>query len=564
MMDTTHFQDQAAGSGQQTSSGMRPGAVLGALVGLLLTIPLAAVYFFFYAFAGTSFPPFSMFDWMVRVEGIGPLINFGKEVMISVLTTVQLGELSSVAKTAEQMMGVVGMLATGVLAGALFFAYLSSRDELPKSRIPGLVLGLILGIPVTLITMAVYFSATAPAWLSALLVLVGFVAWGAIMQYVYVRLSEKEASAAPQASVEGMDRRSFLVRVGGASAVITVVGAGLGALLQPQTTTTSTTVADSSTATDTGSSTPDVLPNADAAVQPVPGTRPELTPVEDHYRIDISSQPPVIDGESYTMPIFGLVGNELALSLDDLRNNYEPMTQYVTLSCISNSVGGTLISTQKWTGVSMQNLLADADLPADAKYLRIFSADGFDETVSIDLINQDPRIMMTYAWDDEPLPVRNGFPLRIYIPDRFGMKQPKWITEIEVVSEYEDGYWVRRNWDREAIMVTTSVVDVVAVDEVFEEDGQTFVPIGGIAHAGDRGISKVDVRMDEGEWMEAELREPISDTTWVLWRINWPFEAGAHRFEVRSVDGEGDPQLEESRRSQPSGAAGIHGRNVTL
>jgi DMSO/TMAO reductase YedYZ molybdopterin-dependent catalytic subunit len=290
----------------------------------------------------------------------------------------------------------------------------------------------------------------------------------------------------------------------------------------------------------------------------VPGTRPEITPVEDHYRIDISSRPPVIEEATYALPIMGLVDNELSLALDDIRNNYDSMDQYLTLACISNRVGGDLTSTQKWTGVSMQKLLAEAGLQENAKYLRIFGADGFDETVDIDLIMQDERIMLTYAWDDAPLPQRNGFPLRIYIPDRYGMKQPKWISEIEVVANYEDGYWVRRGWDKDAFMLTTSVIDVVATDAAYEADGTTIVPVGGMAHAGDRSISKVEVKVDNGEWQEAQLREPLSDKTWVLWRYEWPFSEGQHQFAVRSVDGDGEPQIETSRGTRPSGATGIH------
>jgi DMSO/TMAO reductase YedYZ molybdopterin-dependent catalytic subunit len=161
-------------------------------------------------------------------------------------------------------------------------------------------------------------------------------------------------------------------------------------------------------------------------------------------------------------------------------------------------VAGSLISTQKWTGVSFQKLLADAGVQSNARYLRIFSADSFDETVAIDLINQDERIMLTYDWDDQPLPERNGFPLRIYIPNHYGMKQPKWITEIQVVEGYEDGYWVRRGWDRDAFMRATSVIDVVAADQAYEDGGTTYIPIGGIAHAGDRSISKVELAVCRG------------------------------------------------------------------
>jgi hypothetical protein len=172
--------------------------------------------------------------------------------------------------------------------------------------------------------------------------------------------------------------------------------------------------------------------------------------------------------------------------------------------------------------------------------------------------------MLTYHWDGIPLLYEHGFPLRIYIPDRYGMKQPKWITDIEVMDHDEEGYWVVRGWDKEARMKATSVVDVIADDMPIERDGQVFIPVGGIAHAGARGISKVEVRVDEGDWQEAELRAPLSETTWVIWRYEWPFEAGKHTFAVRCTESDGSAQIEDVQGSMPSGATGIHTRTRTL
>ena len=144
------------------------------------------------------------------------------------------------------------------------------------------------------------------------------------------------------------------------------------------------------------------------------------------------------------------------------------------------------------------------------------------------------------------------------------MKQPKWITGIEVTDEYQEGYWVERNWDEIAQVKTTSVIDTVAVDAIIENGSQKLVPIGGIAFSGDRGISKVEVRVDSGSWDAAQLRAPLSNTTWVIWRYEWPFEAGAHTFEVRCAEGDGTPQIEEERASRPSGATGIHMESVDI
>ena len=165
--------------------------------------------------------------------------------------------------------------------------------------------------------------------------------------------------------------------------------------------------------------------------------------------------------------------------------------------------------------------------------------------------------MLCYAWDGNPLPNDHGFPLRIWLPDRFGMKQPKWITAFELTDQYKEGYWVERGWDEIAQVKTTSVIDTVAIDAAEEINGELLVPVGGIAFSGDRGISGVEVRVDGGPWNQAQLRSPLSETTWVIWRYEWPFEAGEHTFEVRCMEMDGTPQIEESRKARPSGSTGI-------
>jgi hypothetical protein len=252
------------------------------------------------------------------------------------------------------------------------------------------------------------------------------------------------------------------------------------------------------------------------------------------------------------------------LTLEDLRNNYQPRHQFVTLSCISGRVGTSLIGTTHWTGASLQEVLADAGIGGQARYLVVSSADGFYETIDLDLIAGDERIMLTYDWDGHALPVDHGYPLRVWIPDRYGMKQPKWITSLEVVADYQEGYWVERGWDEVAQVKTTSVIDTVAVDATIEQGDQTLIPVGGIAFSGARGISKVEVRVNGGSWEPAQLRSPLSETTWVIWRYDWPLEEGSHTFEVRCAEADGTPQIEESMESRPSGATGIHTEQVNI
>jgi hypothetical protein len=145
------------------------------------------------------------------------------------------------------------------------------------------------------------------------------------------------------------------------------------------------------------------------------------------------------------------------------------------------------------------------------------------------------------------------------------MKQPKWITGVEFIEGNQEGYWVRRGWDADAIARATSVIDTVATDSIVEgADGRRLIPIGGIAWAGDRGIGRVEVRIDGGEWTLAQLRAPISDRTWQLWRYDWEFSEGRHQFEVRCIEPDGTPQLERAEPTRPSGATGIHSRWETF
>jgi hypothetical protein len=281
----------------------------------------------------------------------------------------------------------------------------------------------------------------------------------------------------------------------------------------------------------------------------VPGTRPEFTPLEKHYRIDTDTRAPVVDERRWRLKVGGLVESPQELTLDELRR-YEPMHQFVTLACISNPVGGDLISTTRWTGVSLQRLLPRLAVKPSATHLKIMSTDGFSEVIALDIVKTDPRVMLAHAWDGVPLPVEHGFPLRIYIPNVYGMKQPKWIQAIDAIDRWEPGFWVARGWDQEGRMKATSVIDTIAVSaRMTDVNGRRLVQLGGVAHAGARGISRIEVRVDDGEWREAQLRDPLSETTWVVWRADLSLQQGEHTFGVRCYDGNGAPQ-----------AAGFHSK----
>jgi Mo-co oxidoreductase dimerisation domain len=145
------------------------------------------------------------------------------------------------------------------------------------------------------------------------------------------------------------------------------------------------------------------------------------------------------------------------------------------------------------------------------------------------------------------------------------MKQPKWIESLEATDHWELGYWVQRGWNEVAQMHATSVIDTVAVDmTIIGADRRKLVPIGGIAHAGARGISKVEVQVDDGPWEQAQLRAPLSQLTWVIWKYDWPFQSGKHTFTVRCYDGNGTRQIATPSPAAPDGATGLQNRSVML
>ncbi len=541
----------------------KPTLWLGALVGGLLTLTLTSLLFLADQIAGLPFIPFDVFDYVSRILP-GALLTFGIDMMVDMIIGFNLGETSTAAKSAEQLMGLGGFLALGVVLVALFYALLNRSKTSARSLYPGLMLGLVSGAVMMVVSMQVNLTATAHEAVQLLWVLLVFQVWGVAANWIYNVLAHSDAKTKTDEEtgetivVEALDRRQFMVRIGGASAVLTVIGAGLGALVggRPG----EGKVVGELPASDAAGG----LPNASDSMEPAPGTRPEYTPLDDHYRIDISSRPPVIDSNEWRLEVTGLVDNPVSLSLQELYDKFDRVERFITLSCISNRIGGTLISTTKWSGFRMKDFLDYVKPQADAVAMKITGADNFDEYVMLDVVEAEERVMFAYEWDDQPLKQKHGFPLRIYIPDRYGMKQPKWIKSIEFVDAWAEGYWVRRGWSVDAIVNTTSVVDAVATDSILKDDEGYVVPVGGIAYAGAKMISKVEVSVNGGEWEEAQLRHPLSELTWVVWRYDWRFQEGEYRFEVRTYDGDGLMQSLDSRGTRPDGATGVHSKKASM
>jgi DMSO/TMAO reductase YedYZ molybdopterin-dependent catalytic subunit len=397
-------------------------------------------------------------------------------------------------------------------------------------------------------------SAVSPVG-RAFWILLMFLAWGAALGWSY-RRTVHDASTGPLGvgALDSTGRRRFMIRLSGAAAIVSLIGGALGRVARNR--------GEARLASEEPWSARNQLPNVNVPVKPVLGTRPEFTPFGQHYRIDINATPPVIEEAAWRLRITGLIGKPLVWTIDDIRAR-APMHQFITLSCISNNIGGDLIGTTRWTGVSLKQLLPELGLLRNATHLKIRSVDSFYEVVALDRIRADDRVMLTYAWDGVPLSAEHGFPLRIYIPDCYGMKQPKWIESIEAIDHWEPGFWVVRGWDSEARMKATSAIDTIATNmTIGQPNSQMRVPIGGFAHAGVRGVSRVEIRVDSGPWKRAELRPPLSGQTWVLWRYDWPLQKGKHTFTVRCFEEDGTPQIQQEAPPDPSGASGLYRRSA--
>ena len=533
------------------------GVASALLIAAMLTAALLAILFLGWKVFGLPFVPFNGFDWLTR-HLPGSVISFGISSMVSIIRGLDLGSTSETAKLGEQALGVVGCLLVLIVGAAIGFALLRVLHG-RHALLVGLALGTCAGVPAMLVSLNQTLPRTVDPAMIGLWVLGCFLVWGALVGWSESRLiallefdrpDQPQARPAAEALAQRIDRRRFLIRLGGATATITVAGAVVGESIGRR--------RNQARSTEERWSANHRLPNADATLTPAQGTRPELTPLEQHYRIDINTTPPLIDGDKWRLKVHGLVDSPQSFTLDYLRS-HQPLHQFVTLSCISNPIGGDLTGTTRWTGVSLQQLLSDWGVKPGAAYLKLTAADGFFEVVSLDAIRKDERIMLTYEWDGLPLEPKHGFPLRIYIPDLYGMKQPKWIESIEAIANWEPGYWVRRGWAKVAQMKTTSVIDTIAMGmEMVGANDRTLVPIGGIAHAGARGISRVEVQVDGRPWREAKLRTPLSPLTWVIWRYDWPFVKGKHTFAVRCFDRNGMQQIEQPSSPEPAGASGIH------
>jgi DMSO/TMAO reductase YedYZ molybdopterin-dependent catalytic subunit len=307
---------------------------------------------------------------------------------------------------------------------------------------------------------------------------------------------------------------------------------------------------------------PDPVAVPAAARLHVPGITPFVVPNDSFYRIDTALVVPQVDTSGWHLRVHGLVDHEVSLSWSDLLA--KPMRQaMVTLTCVSNEVGGDLAGNAVWTGWPVRELLAMAGVKRDADMVLSRSVDGFTAGTPLEALTDGRNALVAIAMNGEPLPLEHGFPARLVVPGLYGyVSATKWLTDLKVTTFAEDvGYWVPRGWSQRGPIKTASRIDVP------RSGGQ--VPVGkvavaGVAWAQHRGISKVEVRVDDGPWQPARLAGQPTKDAWRQWVLEWDARLGSHTLTVRATDGDGRLQTSQQAPPAPNGASGWHTVQVTV
>jgi hypothetical protein len=247
----------------------------------------------------------------------------------------------------------------------------------------------------------------------------------------------------------------------------------------------------------------------------------------------------------------------MQLSYADIKA-MDAIEQYATLECISNRVGGDLIGNAQWKGIRLRTVLERAGIQPSVRDVILRAADGYSDSIPLERALQDGTLLV-YEMNGAPLTPTHGFPVRLLVPGIYGMKNVKWITQIELVDYDYKGYWQERGWDDRAEYKTMSRIDIPETSA--SRAGTT---VAGIAFAGDRGISRVEVSTNGGvTWEPAQLRAPLSPYSWVLWQHPWtPHQAATVELLVRATDGRGETQTAKRAEPIPDGASGYHQRTI--
>ncbi|PSK86915.1 DMSO/TMAO reductase YedYZ molybdopterin-dependent catalytic subunit [Murinocardiopsis flavida] len=294
----------------------------------------------------------------------------------------------------------------------------------------------------------------------------------------------------------------------------------------------------------------------------LPGLTPFSTPAKDFYRIDTALSVPRVRPDEWLLRVHGLVDRPVELDFEELLKR--PMVEAdITLTCVSNQVGGELAGNTRWLGVRLDTLLSEAGVQRGANQILSTSADGWTCGTPTEITMDGRDAILAVAMGGEPLTGVHGFPVRMVVPGLYGfVSATKWVTDIKLTRFADErAYWAQRDWAVEAPIKTMARIDVPGPLERVEPGART---VAGVAWAQHRGIDAVEVRVDDGEWREAALAEVPGIDTWRQWTWDWRAEPGRHTLRVRATDASGRTQTAGRAEPIPNGASGHHSVQVLV
>ena len=421
-----------------------------------------------------------------------------------------------------------------------------------RSALIGTVLIAVFG----LIGMVAVFNRPGLGQLSLLAPVASLVAGVLVFRWLHSLAMRRAAAVERDASTEegqeesgDPNRRRFLVGAGGVAVGAGVVGLG-GQLVSGVRDASASRAAIG--AFELAEKAPPIP--ADAAF-PKLGTPPFVTPNNQFYRVDTALVVPQVRAEDWSLRIHGMVDREITLDFDDIRNR--PLIERtITMTCVSNPVGGEYISTANFIGIELRDVLNEAGVRQGAEQLFSTSEDGWTCGTPVEAALDPARgAMLAIGMNGEPLPLEHGFPVRMVIPGLYGyVSATKWVRDMEITTwEARNAYWLNRDWAERAPIKTMSRIDA---PKGFANLSAGKVVVAGIAWAQTIGIAKVEVRLDDGPWQEAELGAVVNDRTWRMWQIALDVPPGNHKVISRATDESGYTQTEERVGTVPDGATG--------
>ena len=446
-------------------------------------------------------------------------------------------------KTVLMISTGVALLIFGVLAGLL------SR----RRAAPGVVLAVLLGV----VGVYVVLQRDDLGQLGVLSPVASLV--GGVLAF---RWLHRLALATAVADVQGTEweadesRRKFLATSAGVAVGAGIVGLGGHALANRSNAQTSIDAIGTLTPADPA---PRLPSGADFAGD---GTPAYITDNANFYRIDTALTVPQLSAQSWSLKIHGMVDKEVTFSYDDIRRR-KLIERPVTLTCVSDPVGGAYISTSNFIGVPLRDLLLEAGVKPGAQQLFSTSVDGFTVGTPVDvLLDPNRGAMLAIGMNRQPLPVEHGFPARMVVPGLYGyVSATKWVVDMELTTWDKQAYWVPRGYSQQAPIKTESRIDK---PQAYANVSPGAVTVAGIAWAQSKGIAKVEVRVDGGAWQQAQLSTEVSKNTWRMWRTAFALKAGSHTVESRATDDTGYTQTSVQADEIPDGASGWPSATFTV